>query len=101
MSLALNHPLTEPKDLEVKTWGGQPPVVYLSTATDVYTIALEDFLTAAWYVLTNANLEPDDLRLVFLDRVRKLRAVRGYPTRIGRRQLRTRRLGLPEEMSTR
>lgn len=95
MSHGLNHPLTQPRDLEVKTWGGHPPVVYLSTATAQYTIALEDFLEAAWYVLTNANLDPNDPRLAFVERVRKLRKVPGWSLGTGGRRVRTRRLTVP------
>lgn len=95
MSHALDHPLTEPKDLEVKTHGGYPPVVHLTTQTGRCTIAIEDFLDAAWYILTNTDLEPDDPRLVFIERVRKLRSVPGWSMRAGGRRTRTKRLAIP------
>lgn len=84
MSHALDHPLTEPRDLEVKTHGGRPPVVHLTTTTAHLTIAIEDVLSAAWYVLTNTDLEPNDPRLAFIERVRKLRTVPGW-SQLGRR----------------
>jgi len=70
MSLSLNSG-TIPAGLNVSTFGYGPigNTVYLGD----YEISLEDFLKAALYVLTNADLEPNDPRLQFVKCVQSMK----------------------------
>jgi len=65
---------TKPLNLEIKTSGLTPTVVFLGD----YEISLEDWIEATMYVLTNTDLEKDDPRLQFLDRVKRLKVVTGF-----------------------
>ena len=73
MSLALELG-TKPEGLEIKTFGVRPEVVFLGA----YEISMADFLFAAHYVLTNSDLEPNDLRPQFLKCVNSMHEVKGY-----------------------
>lgn len=78
MSLALDRPGTD-KGLEVKTFGIElPEIVRMRTPLGSVEIRQEDFLDAAFYVLTNTNLEADDYRLKFIEAVKELVEVPGY-----------------------
>lgn len=77
MSLVLSD--SSPKDLEAKTngigMGEYPPgTLFLGD----YAIPLTDFLSLAYYVLTNTDLEPNDPRLQFVKSVRGMNTVKGY-----------------------
>lgn len=66
---------TKPNGLGVKTVGlGEEEVVYLGN----YEISLEDFLMAAYYVLTNTNLREDDPRRQFVDCVCSMQEAEGW-----------------------
>ena len=81
MSLVLNQG-TKPEGLEIKTWGmPELPDVQLGD----YEISMEDFLECAFYVLTNTDLQPNDPRLVFVERVKKMTQLDGYMS--GRKRL--------------
>ena len=75
MSLSLNLG-TKPDGLVVITplpsLSGQ--VVWIGE----YQISLKDFLLMAEYVLTNTDLEADDLRLPFVECVKSMHVVQGY-----------------------
>ena len=73
MSMVLDE--TKPKGLEIKTHGIGEDVVFLGD----YEIAMEDFLIAAHYVLTNTNLRNNDSRLQFVKCVRSMKVTKGYP----------------------
>jgi len=73
MSLSLDRG-TVPKGLIIKTWGPGNDVVFLGD----YEISMEDFLVAAYYVLTNTNLKDKDPRLQFVECVRSMRETKGY-----------------------
>lgn len=81
MSLSLDRG-TKPAGLKIKTHGPGPlsetdqkiDVVYLGD----YEISLKDFLFAADYVLTNADLMPNDPRLVFVKHVQSMRVVERF-----------------------
>lgn len=71
---------TKPEGLPVKTFGipggiNGKDVVFLGD----YEISIEDFLIAAHYVLTNSNLTENDPRLQFVECVRSMQMVKGYP----------------------
>lgn len=78
MSLALGRTGTD-KGIEVKTFGiAMPDIVFMRTPCGPVEIRYEDFLDAAFYVLTNTNLEPDDYRLKFVEAVKALVESPGY-----------------------
>ncbi len=70
--------LTLGKDIEVKMWFDNR--VYIGRAGRVrdVEISLADFLSAAYYVLTNTDLEPNDPRLAFLKVVKEMAVISGY-----------------------
>ncbi|MFZ2969535.1 MAG: hypothetical protein WA063_00125 [Minisyncoccia bacterium] len=75
MTLILNREGTKQK-IDVKTYGAgdlKDKVIF-----GKYEILLQDFLDAVHYVLTNTDLEPDDLRLEFVRRVNAMKEVPGY-----------------------
>lgn len=43
-----------------------------------YQITMDDFMTACWYVLTNTDLQSNDPRLAFIEKVKKLAVSEGY-----------------------
>ena len=68
--------------------GTQPPVsVKTFDAKKVlfggYLVSMTDFLAAAEYVLTNTDLEPNDLRQEFVERVRSAQEVPGHLASVG------------------
>ncbi len=66
---------TKPNGLGVKTFGlGEEEIVYFGN----YEISLRDFLMAAYYVLTNTNLQEDDPRRQFVECVRSMQEVEGW-----------------------
>ncbi len=71
MSLELGNSPGKPL---IKTWGDD--MVYLSTGSPgglkMIEITKADFMAAAYYVLTNAQLEEDDPRRKFIDIVKKM-----------------------------
>jgi len=73
MSISLVHG-TKPAGLEVKTWG---PIFRNIVFLGDYEISMEDFLFAVEYVLTNADLEPDDPRIDFVKRVQLMQEAPG------------------------
>ncbi len=87
MSLILDRG-TKPNGLCAKTIGVGDEVVFLGD----YEITMEDFLVLAHYVLTNSNLKEDDPRLQFVESVRGMKVVKGYPTIFGGKELDTKRL---------
>lgn len=94
MSLILNMG-TKPYGLRVKTFGfgSRLNTVYLGD----YEISLEDFLVAAEYVLTNTDLEPNDPRLQFVERVKSMEEVDGYNP--GRKRLEVQEPTVPPTQS--
>ncbi len=62
---------TVPRDLPIKATG---PFVLIGD----YRVSLLDFLLMVEYVLQNTDLEPDDPRLIFIERVRKIRQGPGW-----------------------
>lgn len=74
MSLSLRQG-TDPHGLEVKSWG-KP--VNLGILIGDYTLSMADFLDMVEYVLTNTDLEPNDLRPGFLARMQNMKVVEGY-----------------------
>jgi len=70
---------TKPENLEIKTYGllSLSGIVHLGE----YEISLEDFLSAALYVLTNTNLGPNDPRPEFVRCVQSMKEVDGYGSR--------------------
>jgi len=79
---------TKPNGLSVKTVGVGIDTVFLGD----YEISLKDFLFAAHYVLTNTNLEEGDPRLQFVESVRTMQVVKGYPVVVGGEGQETKRL---------
>ena len=73
MSIVLDQG-TKPKGLEVKTFGSGLTTVFLGA----YQISLADFLVIFEYVMTNTDLEPNDERLAFLERLMWMKEVEGY-----------------------
>ncbi|MBI2596109.1 hypothetical protein HYW46_05255 [Candidatus Daviesbacteria bacterium] len=73
MSLALELEGTEPKGLEIKTHSFDKTI-----RLGKYDIALEDFLIAAEYVLTNTDLTEGDPRRLFVERIKDMQEVDGY-----------------------
>ncbi len=65
---------TAPAGLEVKTYGILNNLVRIGE----YQLSLKDFLRAAEYVLTNTDLEADDLRIRFVERIQSIRKVYGH-----------------------
>ena len=81
MSLILDDPNTKPRGLAVKTHGASRlnnTVFFSHPGAEWMEISLTDFLAAAHYVLTNADLGPDDPRRQFVECVQKMREVPGY-----------------------
>lgn len=79
---------TKPKNLEVKTWGFGKDVVHFGD----YEVSIEDFLIAAHYVLTNTNLTENDPRLQFIECVRSMQVVEGWPGLDENEEVKTKRL---------
>lgn len=73
MSLSLDFG-TKPSGLEIETRGAWGDVVCLGE----YKISMADFFEAVKYVLTNTDLEPNDLRLEFVKYVRSITEVEGF-----------------------
>ena len=57
--------------MEVKTWF--EPIVYL----DGKEISMEDFIDMVFYVLTNSDLEPNDIRLKLVRVIKDIEVVPG------------------------
>jgi hypothetical protein len=77
MSLALEREGTDPKGVEIKTWGrlgGMADIVHLGK----YEICIEDFLIAAHYVLTNTDIYPGDPRRQFVECIKTMELTEGY-----------------------
>lgn len=78
MSLVLDREGTD-RGVEVKTFGTfTPEIVFMRTPCGLVEVCQEDFLDAAFYVLTNTNLKPDDYRLRFVEAVKSLVETQGY-----------------------
>lgn len=75
MSLELNQG-TKPEGLEVRSrnMGSPDDIVFIGE----YEISLKDFFATVEYVLTNSDLEPNDPRLQFVERIRSMKEVEGY-----------------------
>lgn len=71
MSLSLEHG-TKPHGTMVKT--GQVPTRDIVQIGE-YELSIEDFLLAAFFVLTNTNLTSDDQRLQFVKSIQDMRVV--------------------------
>jgi len=71
VSFVLNGRGTVPKNLPIKAAG---PFVLIGD----YRVSLMDFLLMVEYVLGNTDLEPEDPRLIFLERLRKIRQGPGW-----------------------
>ncbi len=69
--------------LEVKTYGSGPRANTVDLG--MYEISMEDFAAMVIYVLTNAELGPDDPRLELVRRVRTMQVIDGYT--LGKRRL--------------
>lgn len=76
MSLALRRPGTTP-GVSVDTAECRPGGAYV-VGLGQYELALEDFLDAAYHVLTNFDLAPGDPRLAFMGRLASLSPGRGW-----------------------
>jgi len=73
--MILGRPGTTPPNLPIKTFPvSSDGIVYLGG----YEIAIEDFLTAVEYVLTNTDLYPKDPRLQFLKKIQSMKETEGY-----------------------
>jgi len=70
MSLALEFG-TKPHGLNIQTHTAKPNIVQIGE----YELSIEDFLLAAFYVLTNTNLTHDDQRLEFVKSIHAMRIV--------------------------
>ena len=80
---------TKPNGLPVKTFGIGKDVVFFGD----YEVSIEDFLIAAHYVLTNSNLTgEDDPRLQFIECVRSMKVVDGWPNLSDGKEIKTKRL---------
>ncbi len=86
MSLFLND--GSMPEVSLKTFGMGKENVFLGD----YEISLKDFLRAAHYVLTNTNLTENDPRPQFLECVRSMIEVKGWPVIIKGEEKETRRL---------
>lgn len=69
--------------MTLKLANSKPPVRVKSFTGDTvfigdYAIDLDDFLEAAEYVLTNTDLEKNDSRLIFVQRVRESDVAEGF-----------------------
>lgn len=62
------------KGIEVKTQGEGDQEVYIGGLW----IPLQEFLDAAYYVVTNTDLRPDDPRFKFLQKINDLILTSGY-----------------------
>lgn len=71
MSMRLDQG-TVPEGLEVKTWDTD------SVVLGDYRISIADFLATVEYVLENANLEPNDPRIEFLEKMQNAGIVPGW-----------------------
>lgn len=94
MSLQLNGG-TIPKGLEAKVREYRTTtVVFIGD----YSLSLTDFLALTDYVLTNTNLVKDDPRLTFVERIGRLKQVKGFPTFIAGKDVTgdAKRLAIPE-----
>jgi hypothetical protein len=76
MSLLLAH--SYPEGLEVKTHHSCIRPLANKVLLGGCEITFEDFFDAVEYVLTNTDLEPDDIRLRFLERVKGIKEVDGW-----------------------
>ena len=74
MTMHLNQG-TKPKDLPIKTmfssWG---------VMIGDYTLSPDDFNVLVRYVLTNADLDPDDKRIELVEQIKKIKIVEGFNT---------------------
>ncbi|KKP90651.1 MAG: hypothetical protein UR94_C0026G0008 [Parcubacteria group bacterium GW2011_GWA2_36_10] len=93
MSLSLNQG-TSPDGLRAKTHGFKNEHGQNVLTLGEYEITFEDFLALAHYVLTNTNLEPDDIRLHFVECVRSAQVTEGYREEIGGHVQDTKRLSI-------
>lgn len=59
-----------PESPEIKTWFDD---VYITLLNTQVHITMEDFMAAAYYVLTNSPLTENDPRLKFIDIVKKMK----------------------------
>jgi hypothetical protein len=91
MSLLLEKG-TKPHGLSAKTMGGQTMGAQTLILGE-YEISMFDFLCLAHYVITNTNLEGEsDPRLQFIESMKAMEAVDGYPEIIMGETISTKRL---------
>jgi hypothetical protein len=80
--------------LDVKAFG---EIVFLSTDDAYISVPMDEFVRVMWYVITNADVEPNDPRMCFVELMKKIQLVEGYNIQNDKE---SKRLGIDENTNS-